>query len=108
MSNFADPWNKSVPIVHPPFSPPGQVVLEMIEVREVDTARAMLRQTQVFARMRQEDPERFLRLEQLTGKTYFDVRCAVRHAVALTQHLSVRLSERPSGIRVLRKGTWRA
>lgn len=51
-----------------------QVVLEMVELREVDTARAMLRQTQVFQRMKAEDPERFLRLEQLLGKTYFDAR----------------------------------
>lgn len=51
-----------------------QVVLEMIELREVDTARAMLRQTQVFARMKVDDPERWAKLEQLCGKTYLDVR----------------------------------
>ena len=47
----------------------------MIELREVDTARAMLRQTAVFTRMKQEEPDRFLRLEHLCGKTYFDIRC---------------------------------
>lgn len=46
----------------------------MVELKEVDTARAMLRQTQVFQRMRKEDPERLLRLEHLLGKTYFDAR----------------------------------
>ncbi len=46
----------------------------MIELREVDTARAMLRQTAVFTRMKQEEPDRFLRLEHLCGKTYFDIR----------------------------------
>ena len=46
----------------------------MVEVREVDTARAMLRQTAVFATLRQEQPDRFLRLEQLCGRTYFDIR----------------------------------
>ncbi|KAK9823553.1 hypothetical protein WJX72_003672 [[Myrmecia] bisecta] len=51
-----------------------QVVMEMIELREVDTARAMLRQTQVFNRMKQEEPDRFLRLEHLCGRTYFDIR----------------------------------
>ena len=53
-----------------------QVVLEMVELREIDTARAILRQTAVFARMKQDEPERFLRLEHLCGRTYFDIRCA--------------------------------
>ncbi|GBF96087.1 hypothetical protein Rsub_08963 [Raphidocelis subcapitata] len=42
-----------------------QVVLEMIELREVDTARAMLRQTQVLSRMKVDDPERWARMEGL-------------------------------------------
>ena len=52
----------------------------MIEVRDVDTARAMLRQTRVFAGMRQEDPERFQRLDTLCGRTYFDIRCVYFNA----------------------------
>ena len=48
----------------------------MVELREVDTARAMLRQTQVFNRMKQEEPDRFLKLEHLCGRTYFDIRSA--------------------------------
>jgi len=52
----------------------AQVVLELVELREVDTARAMLRQTAVFAGMKQEEPDRFLRLEHLCGRAYFDVR----------------------------------
>ena len=54
--------------------PDLQVVLEMAELREVDVARGILRQPQLFARMRQEEPERLLRLEHLCNKTYFDVR----------------------------------
>ena len=50
----------------------------MIELREVDTARAILRQTAVFTRMKQEEPDRFLKLEHLCGKTYFDIRCCSR------------------------------
>ena len=49
----------------------------MIELREVDTARAILRQTAVFTRMKQEEPDRFLKLEHLCGKTYFDIRCSL-------------------------------
>lgn len=53
-----------------------QVVLEMVELREVDTARAMLRQMAVFTRMKQEEPDRFLKLEHLCGRTYFDIKYA--------------------------------
>ncbi|GLI61723.1 hypothetical protein VaNZ11_004147 [Volvox africanus] len=51
-----------------------QIVLELFELREIDTARAMLRQTQVFQRMKLDDPERYMRLEHLASRTYFDVR----------------------------------
>ena len=40
----------------------------MIELREVDTARALLRQSQVLSRMKVDDPERWGRLEGLCGK----------------------------------------
>ena len=42
-----------------------QVVLEMVELRETDTARIMLRTMRLFHRLKQDDPERFLRLDKL-------------------------------------------
>jgi WD40 repeat-containing protein SMU1 len=51
-----------------------QIVLEMIELREIDTARVILRQAQVFSQMQTEDPERFIRLERLCSRTIIDVK----------------------------------
>mmetsp|Transcript_23175 Transcript_23175/g.72363 ORF Transcript_23175/g.72363 Transcript_23175/m.72363 type:complete len:513 (+) Transcript_23175:798-2336(+) len=49
-----------------------QIVLELIELREVETARAMLRQTQVMVMMKGDNPDRFHRLESVLGRPYFD------------------------------------
>jgi WD40 repeat-containing protein SMU1 len=57
----------------------------MIELREIDTARAMLKQTQVFTRMKAEDPERCNRLESLCSRTYFDAKCDCCAAAHLQQ-----------------------
>mmetsp|Transcript_893 Transcript_893/g.2255 ORF Transcript_893/g.2255 Transcript_893/m.2255 type:complete len:512 (+) Transcript_893:260-1795(+) len=51
-----------------------QVVIEMVELREVDTARTMLRQAKVFQRMRQHEPDRYLRLEHLCNRPFFDAK----------------------------------
>lgn len=53
-----------------------EVVLEMIELRETDAARVMLRTMKVFRRLQQDDPERLLRLEKLCNP------CAAPHSVA--------------------------
>jgi len=42
-----------------------QIVLEMIELREMDTARAILRQTQAMVQMKKEEPDR-CEMNQLT------------------------------------------
>ncbi|CAG9465935.1 unnamed protein product [Pedinophyceae sp. YPF-701] len=51
-----------------------QIVLELAEVREVDTARAMLRQTRVFEALKRDDPERYLKLERLCMQEHPDLR----------------------------------
>jgi len=51
-----------------------QIAMELIELKEIEAARAMLRQTQVFQTMKSEDPERCVRLERLTKEAYADLR----------------------------------
>jgi WD40 repeat-containing protein SMU1 len=53
---------------------------EMIELRELDTAKAILRQTQAMTNMKLEDPERYSCMEHLSVRTYFDPKevCLVR------------------------------
>eukprot|EP01112_Ceratiomyxa_fruticulosa_P015879 TRINITY_DN4739_c0_g1_i1.p1 TRINITY_DN4739_c0_g1~~TRINITY_DN4739_c0_g1_i1.p1 ORF type:complete len:559 (-),score=111.86 TRINITY_DN4739_c0_g1_i1:62-1675(-) len=51
-----------------------QIVLELIEMRELETARALLRQNPSLLLLKQREPERFLRLDHLLGRTYFDQR----------------------------------
>ena len=51
-----------------------QVILELLELREVDVARAMLRQTECMLTMKQEQPERHQRLETLASRPIWDAR----------------------------------
>lgn len=44
-----------------------QIVCEMIELRETDTARAMLRTMKVFKRLQHDDAERFMRLDRMSN-----------------------------------------
>ena len=45
-----------------------QIVLEMLEVREVDVARTMMKETAVMVKMKQSVPERFKQLESLVSQ----------------------------------------
>jgi WD40 repeat-containing protein SMU1 len=53
-----------------------QIVIEMIELKESETARAMLRDTAPMVLLRNKDPERYLRLQRLINKPFFDHRDA--------------------------------
>ena len=45
---------------------------EMVELRELDTARALLRQSAVLSALKVDDPERYLKLEHLVNRPYFE------------------------------------
>lgn len=77
----------------------AQIVLELAELRDVETAQHLLRETAPMIAMKQDCPERFLRLEALVKKSSFDPREAFegipkekrRNTIALTlsKHVNV-------------------
>mmetsp|Transcript_84021 Transcript_84021/g.151657 ORF Transcript_84021/g.151657 Transcript_84021/m.151657 type:complete len:529 (-) Transcript_84021:64-1650(-) len=50
----------------------SQVVLELAELRELETALHLMRETAPMLQLKQENPERWLRMEALVKKTHFD------------------------------------
>lgn len=44
----------------------------MIELRESETARAVLRQTKPMNILKHEQPDRYMKLERMLARTHFD------------------------------------
>ncbi|KAI8853356.1 putative vesicle coat complex COPI, beta [Chytridium lagenaria] len=55
------------------------IIIELMEMKEIGAARSLLRQTDTMLYLRDTNPDRYLRLEELLSKNYFDEKEFYQH-----------------------------
>ena len=68
------------------------IIIELVEMRETDLARRLLRETNVIHHMQVKDPVRHTQLEHIVGSPFFDVKTSYKNTTKENRRAIISLS----------------